>query len=69
MRAAVVESPLGKGRSLLFGINPNWRGATIGTHPLVWNALLAGAELEEVLDLRAMTELGVPGGKGLPGGG
>ena len=26
--------------------------------------LLKGAELEEVLDLRAMTELGVPGGKG-----
>ena len=31
--------------------------------------LLQGAELEQVLDLRAMTELGVPGGKGLPGGG
>jgi aspartate ammonia-lyase len=31
--------------------------------------LLKGKELEEVLDLRAMTELGVPGGKGLPGGG
>ena len=29
-----------------------------------------GKELDEVLDLRAMTELGVPGGgKGLPGGG
>ena len=31
--------------------------------------LLKGDELEAVLDLRAMTELGVPGGKGLPGGG
>ncbi len=31
--------------------------------------LLAGKELEEVLDLRAMTELGIPGGKPLPGGG
>jgi len=31
--------------------------------------LLEAAELEQVLDLRAMTELGVPGGKGLPGGG
>ncbi|MFZ5623818.1 MAG: aspartate ammonia-lyase [Gemmatimonadota bacterium] len=31
--------------------------------------ILEGAELEEVLDLRAMTELGVPGGKGLPAGG
>ena len=31
--------------------------------------ILSGKELEEVLDLRAMTELGVPGGKGMPGGG
>jgi len=31
--------------------------------------ILAGAELEEVLNLRAMTELGVPGGRGYrPGG-
>jgi aspartate ammonia-lyase len=31
--------------------------------------LLEGTELEETLDLRAMTELGVPGGKSLPAGG
>lgn len=31
--------------------------------------ILEGQELETILDLRAMTELGVPGGKGLPGGG
>jgi aspartate ammonia-lyase len=31
--------------------------------------ILSPADLESVLDLRAMTELGVPGGKGLPGGG
>jgi aspartate ammonia-lyase len=36
---------------------------------VVRKQLLAGAELDEILDLRAMTELGVPGGKGLPGGG
>jgi aspartate ammonia-lyase len=36
---------------------------------VIRKGLLAGAELEEVLNLRAMTELGVPGGKGLPGGG
>jgi fumarate hydratase, class II len=36
---------------------------------VVKKGLLKGAELEKVLDLRAMTELGVPGGKGLPGGG
>ena len=31
--------------------------------------LLEGKELDDVLNLRAMTELGVPGGKGLLGGG
>jgi aspartate ammonia-lyase len=31
--------------------------------------LLEGAELDEVLDLRAMTELGVPGGKRFSAGG
>jgi len=36
---------------------------------VVERGILKGKELEEVLDLRAMTELGVPGGKGLPGGG
>jgi aspartate ammonia-lyase len=36
---------------------------------VVKKKLLEGKELDEVLDLRAMTEIGVPGGKGLPGGG
>jgi aspartate ammonia-lyase len=36
---------------------------------VVKKALLEGKELEEILDLRAMTEIGVPGGVGLPGGG
>ena len=36
---------------------------------VVKKQILKGRELDEVLDLRAMTELGVPGGKGLPGGG
>jgi fumarate hydratase, class II len=36
---------------------------------VIRKGLLKGAELEEVLNLRAMTEPGVPGGKGLPGGG
>jgi hypothetical protein len=39
-RAAVVEVPSGKGKILLFAINPIWRGSTIGSHPLVWNAIL-----------------------------
>jgi hypothetical protein len=38
--AAVVDVPLGKGHMLLFAINPIWRGSTIGSHPLVWNAIL-----------------------------
>jgi aspartate ammonia-lyase len=36
---------------------------------VVKKKLLEGRELEEVLDLRAMTEIGVPGGKGIPAGG
>jgi len=36
---------------------------------IVKKGLLNAAELEEVLNLRAMTEIGVPGGVGLPGGG
>jgi aspartate ammonia-lyase len=36
---------------------------------VVKKGLLSGAELADVLDLRAMTEIGVPGGVGLPGGG
>ncbi len=36
---------------------------------VVKKELLAGRELDEILNLRAMTELGVPGGKGIPGGG
>jgi aspartate ammonia-lyase len=36
---------------------------------VVKKGILGGRELDEVLDLRAMTELGVPGGKGIPSGG
>jgi aspartate ammonia-lyase len=36
---------------------------------VIKKGLLQGRELEEILDLRAMTEIGVPGGGGLPGGG
>lgn len=37
--AAVVEARYGKGRVLLFAINPMWRGTTIGSYPLVLNAM------------------------------
>jgi aspartate ammonia-lyase len=36
---------------------------------VIRKGLLQGAELDEVLDLRSMTEIGVPGGKAIPTGG
>lgn len=36
---AVVLCPAGKGNVLLFGINPMWRGETVGSWQLVTNAL------------------------------
>src|SRR5690606_37213378 len=39
-RAALVDARLGKGHVLLFAINPMWRAATLGSYPLVTNAIL-----------------------------
>jgi hypothetical protein len=39
-RPVVVDAPLGKGHVVLFGNNPMYRGETIGSYPLVLNALL-----------------------------
>ena len=38
--AVVVNAHLGQGNVLLFGNNPIYRGETIGTYPLVFNAIL-----------------------------
>jgi hypothetical protein len=38
-RAAVVDARYGKGHVLLFAGNPIWRGETLGSYPLVFNAL------------------------------
>jgi hypothetical protein len=38
--AVVVDAHLGRGNVLLFGINPIYRGETIGTYALVFNAIL-----------------------------
>ena len=38
--AIVVDAHLGTGNVLLFGNNPVYRGETIGTYPLVFNAIL-----------------------------
>jgi hypothetical protein len=39
-RPAVVDSPLGKGHVLLFASDPIYRAETVGTYPLVFNAIL-----------------------------
>jgi hypothetical protein len=39
-RPAVVDVPVEKGHVVLFANNPVWRGGTIGTYPMVWNAIL-----------------------------
>jgi hypothetical protein len=36
----VVNARYGRGNVLLFAINPIWRGETIGSYPLVFNAIL-----------------------------
>jgi hypothetical protein len=39
-KAAVVDARVGKGHVLLFAINPMWRAATLGSYPLVTNAII-----------------------------
>jgi hypothetical protein len=39
-RAIVVDSPLGAGNVLLFANRPIYRGETIGSYPLVFNAIM-----------------------------
>ena len=55
--AAVVEVPVGKGRVLLFAINPVWRGSTVGSHPLVWNAILQHGSFEAAKVRRCLPTL------------
>jgi hypothetical protein len=39
-RAAVIHAPVGKGDVLLFSINPFWRGQTVGSYGMFFNAIL-----------------------------
>jgi hypothetical protein len=48
--AAVVAAHLGKGSVLLFANNPLYRGETIGSYPLVFNAILNFDHLERSAD-------------------
>jgi hypothetical protein len=38
-RAAMIEYPLGKGRAVLFGMRPQYRGQSWQTFKLLFNAL------------------------------
>jgi hypothetical protein len=40
-KAAMVEVALGKGRVVLYGFRPQYRGQTMATQPLIWSALKA----------------------------
>ena len=40
-KAALVEARKGKGRVVLFGFRPQYRGQSMATYPLVWGAMLA----------------------------
>jgi hypothetical protein len=70
--AVVVNAHLGQGNVLLFGNNPVYRGETIGTYPLVFNAILNHAYLAHVFapadkqtpDNKAVPQQGMLSGSG-----
>jgi hypothetical protein len=37
---AVLDAPVGQGHVVMFSINPMWRGETMGSYALVFNAML-----------------------------
>lgn len=38
-KAAMVDVTLGKGHVVLYGFRPQYRGQTLGTQPLIWDAI------------------------------
>jgi len=51
--AIVVDAHLGEGNVLLFANRPIYRGETIGTYPLVFNAILNYNHLQRSLSATA----------------
>jgi len=51
--AAVIDVPVEKGHVVLFSNNPIWRGETLGSYAMVFNAIMnfdnlnAGRKLDE----------------------
>ena len=45
-RPALVDAPVGKGRVLLYAMNPIYRWQTFGEHGLVFNGLLYWNDLD-----------------------
>jgi len=41
-KAALVEARQGRGRVVLFGFRPQYRGQSMATYPLIWAAMLGG---------------------------
>jgi hypothetical protein len=39
-RTTLVDAPIGKGHVVVFSFNPMWRGETVGSYPLVFNAIM-----------------------------
>jgi hypothetical protein len=53
-RPILVDVPVGEGHVVLFANNPVWRGSTVGSYTLVFNAILNFDSLNagRVLDVR-----------------